>query len=70
MDKEFHMVYASCLVRSKTKTLKKNPLPDDYQNQLAKFRALQKFRACIRMLGYDPKEIEKLGEELAKRNLV
>lgn len=64
------MVYAFCLVRSKTKTLKKNPLPDDYQNQLAKFRALQKFRACIRMLGYDPKEIEKLGEELAKRNLV
>jgi hypothetical protein len=64
------MVYTSCLVKSKTKTLKKNPLPDDYQNQLARFRALQKFRACIRMLGYDPAEIERLGEELAKRNLV
>ena len=64
------MGYSIIVVNTTTKNLRKNPLPDDYQNQLAKFRALQKFRACIRMLGYDPSEIERLGEELAKRNLV
>lgn len=70
MGKELRVAYISIKINTTTKTLRKNPLPDDYQNQLAKFRALQKFRACIRMLGYDPNEIEKLGEELAKRNLV
>ena len=64
------MGYSTIKVNATTKTLRKNPLPDDYQNQLERFRALQKFRACIRALGYDPNEIEKLGEELAKRNLV
>ena len=57
-------------ITTTTKTLKRNPLPDDYQNQLARFRALQKFRACIRMLGYDPDEIERLGEELARKHLL
>lgn len=64
------MGYGIIKVNTTTKTLRKNPLPSDYQNQLERFKALQKFRACIRALGYDPEEIEKLGEELAKRYLV